>query len=141
MLMMRRPCVWGSVIDGLTNTQATNIQSDIIKSKNKNAPDARAIATQCSISSHKEYYCPNCGAILNDQDGFDPRNGNWSCASCGQELYGDDVYEGNTYPGVMWHCDRCGALLNKQNGFQDSCGSWTCTECCHSNPISEDAIL
>jgi hypothetical protein len=35
-----------AIIDGLTNIQAANIQSDIIKSKNKYAPDARAIATQ-----------------------------------------------------------------------------------------------
>jgi DNA-directed RNA polymerase subunit M/transcription elongation factor TFIIS len=93
------------------------------------------------MNSHEECFCPKCGATLNDQNGFDPGNGNWSCASCGQELYGDDVYEGDIYPGIMWHCDQCGALLNKQDGFKDSCGSWTCTECRHSNPISEDAIL
>ena len=35
-----------SVIDGLTATQAANIQADIIKSKNRHAPNARGIATQ-----------------------------------------------------------------------------------------------
>jgi len=35
-----------AVIDGLTPTQAANIQADIIKSKSKHAPTARAIATQ-----------------------------------------------------------------------------------------------
>ena len=35
-----------AVIDGLTSTQAANIQADIIKSKNKHAPSARGIATQ-----------------------------------------------------------------------------------------------
>jgi hypothetical protein len=35
-----------AVIDGLTPTQAANIQADIIKSKNKHAPNARGIATQ-----------------------------------------------------------------------------------------------
>jgi NAD-dependent SIR2 family protein deacetylase len=93
------------------------------------------------MNSYEEYYCPKCGATLNDQYGFDPRNGNWSCASCGQELYGDDVYEGDIYPGIMWHCDQCGALLNKQGGFADSCGSWACTICHHTNPISKDTIL
>jgi predicted RNA-binding Zn-ribbon protein involved in translation (DUF1610 family) len=93
------------------------------------------------MSSDKEYFCPNCGSTLNDQYGFDPGNGNWSCTSCGQELYDDDVYEGDIYPGIMWHCDQCGALLNKQDSFHDSCGSWTCTECGHSNSISEDTIL
>ena len=93
------------------------------------------------MSSSEEYYCTNCGAILNEQHGFDPADGNWSCTICGQELYGDDVYEGDIFPGVMWHCDQCDALLNKQKGFDDSCGSWICTECNYSNPISEDAIL
>ncbi|MHB8065251.1 MAG: hypothetical protein ACYDG2_22015 [Ruminiclostridium sp.] len=34
-----------SVIDGLTPIQAANIQNDIVKSKNKHAPNARGIAT------------------------------------------------------------------------------------------------
>ncbi|GHV10552.1 hypothetical protein FACS1894219_00190 [Clostridia bacterium] len=33
-----------AVIDGLTQTQAANITSDIIKAKNKHAPEARATA-------------------------------------------------------------------------------------------------
>lgn len=36
------------IIDGLTKTQAANMQADIIKSKGKHAPNARAIATQGS---------------------------------------------------------------------------------------------
>jgi len=35
-----------AVIDGLTATQAANIQADILKSKSKHAPKARGIATQ-----------------------------------------------------------------------------------------------
>ena len=35
-----------AVIDGLTSTQAANIQADIIESKNKHAPTARATAIQ-----------------------------------------------------------------------------------------------
>lgn len=87
-----------------------------------------------------EYTCPNCGAILNDQYGFNPDNGNWTCTSCGQTLYGDDVYDGELFEGVMWYCDNCGALLNKQSGFYDGCGTWSCTECYHTNNISEDEI-
>lgn len=87
-----------------------------------------------------EYTCPNCGAILNDQYGFDPDDGNWTCTSCGQTLYGDDVYEGEMFEGVMWYCDNCGALLNKQSGFYDGCGTWSCTECYYSNSITEDEI-
>lgn len=87
-----------------------------------------------------EYFCPNCGATLNDQYGFDPSCGAWTCTSCGMKLMDDDVYDGDTYEGVAWYCDSCGALLNKQSGFSDSCGSWTCTECYHTNPINEDEI-
>ncbi len=87
-----------------------------------------------------EYTCPNCGAILNDQYGFEPDNSSWTCTSCGQTLYGDDVYEGEMFEGVMWYCDNCGALLNKQSGFYDGCGTWSCTECYHTNNISENEI-
>lgn len=88
-----------------------------------------------------EYYCPNCGAILNNQLGFDPENGSWTCAECGKHLMDDDVYEGDSYKGLAWYCDNCGALLNRQSGFSDTCGSWTCTECYHTNSINEDEII
>jgi len=85
-----------------------------------------------------EYFCPNCGAILNDQLGFDPDAGTWTCTECGTHLMDDDVYEGDSFEGVAWYCDNCGALLNRQAGFSDTCGTWTCTECYHSNPINDD---
>lgn len=53
-----------------------------------------------------EYFCTSCGAILDDQYGFDPDSGSWECTVCGQELYGDDVYDGDIYPGVMWYCEN-----------------------------------
>lgn len=87
-----------------------------------------------------EYYCPNCDAILNDQPGFDPDNGSWTCTCCGKHLMDDDVYEGDTYEGVAWYCDECDALLNRQSGFSDSYGTWTCTECGHTNGTTEDDI-
>jgi DNA-directed RNA polymerase subunit M/transcription elongation factor TFIIS len=93
------------------------------------------------LTSHEEYYCTHCGAVLNNQSGFESGNSAWSCTECGQVLYGDDVNEGDAFSGVMWYCDKCGALLNKQGGFNDRCGSWICAECGHSNAISEDAIL
>lgn len=89
----------------------------------------------------EEYYCPNCNAILNNQIGFDPTEGSWTCTECGQELYGDDVAETMyRYEGVVWHCDSCNAVLNKQFGFDDSCGSWRCTECGRRNRISGEDI-
>ena len=87
-----------------------------------------------------EYFCPKCGSDLGDQPGFDPDVGIWTCTECGQTLYGDDIYDGDIYPGVMWYCDNCGALLNKQFGFSDTYSSWTCTECGYENPIEEDQI-
>ena len=80
-----------------------------------------------------EYFCPNCGATLNDQPGFNPDGGTWTCTACGKLLMDDDVYDGDTYKGVAWFCDKCGALLNTQSGFSDGYGSWTCTECGHTN--------
>lgn len=89
----------------------------------------------------EEFFCPNCGATLNYQSGFDPSLGAWTCTECGQLLMDDDVYEGDVFEGVAWYCDNCGALLNKQYGFSDSYGTWTCTECGHTNGISEDEII
>ena len=93
------------------------------------------------MSYGQEYFCPHCGAILNDQPGFDPDNGTWTCTECGQMLMEDDVYNGDTYEGVAWFCDNCGALLNRQSGFSDSYGSWTCTECGHVNSTTGDDII
>ena len=87
-----------------------------------------------------EYYCPNCGATLNNQSGFDPDNGTWTCTQCGQHLMDDDTFEGDSYEGVAWYCDECGTLLNKQSGFSDDYGTWTCTECGHTNGTTEDDI-
>lgn len=93
------------------------------------------------MKQRQEYYCTHCGAILNYQSGFDPDNGFWICTECGQTLYGDDVYDGERYPGVMWYCDSCGELLNKQSGFSDRYDSWTCIKCGHVNQIAEDEIF
>lgn len=87
-----------------------------------------------------EYFCPNCGAILNDQYGFDPSRGFWSCTCCGKLLMDDDIYEGDIYEGVAWFCDNCGALLNRQPGFSDIYDSWACTECGYGNIIADSEI-
>lgn len=88
-----------------------------------------------------EYFCPNCGATLNDQYGFDPSSGSWTCTACGTHLMDEDVYDGDTFEGVAWYCDDCGALLNRQPGFSDSYGSWQCTQCGHLNGTTEDDII
>ena len=85
-------------------------------------------------------FCPNCGAILTIQQGFESNDGFWTCKACGQQLFGDGVYAGNRYPGVVWYCDECGALLNAQRGFDDMRDSWRCTKCGHVNPIAASEI-
>lgn len=91
--------------------------------------------------SRDEYFCTNCGAILNEQPGFDPDCGMWTCTECGTLMMDDDIYDGDNYPGTAWICDNCGALLNRQYGFTDSDSSWRCTECGHVNGTTEDDIL
>ena len=54
-----------------------------------------------------EYFCPNCGAILNDQYGFAPDGGTWRCTECGELLVDDDVYNGDSFEGIAWYCDSC----------------------------------
>ena len=90
------------------------------------------------------FTCPNCGADLQAQQGFDPSKGYWTCADCGQQLFGDE--EGREsmtrrFPGVVWHCDNCDAVLNAQDGFTDWRPEWTCTECGRVNYIEEDEIV
>ena len=93
------------------------------------------------MSYDEEYFCPHCGAILNDQPGFDPDNGTWICTECGELLMDEDVYDGDNYEGVAWFCDNCGALLNRQDGFSDSYEKWTCTECGHVNGVTDEDII
>ena len=90
-----------------------------------------------------DYYCPNCGADLGDQSGFDPYVGYWTCTECGHFLTdpGDESAEPERYEGVGWFCDECGAFLNNQIGFSDWYSTWTCTECGHVNNLSEDEIF
>lgn len=88
-----------------------------------------------------EYFCPNCGATLNNQYGFEPSKGSWTCTACGMHLMDEDVYEADTLEGVAWYCDGCGSLLNRQSGFSDSYGSWQCTQCGYLNGTTEDDII
>ena len=91
--------------------------------------------------SNREFFCPNCNAILNDQPGFDPSIGVWTCTECGQCLYGDEVASTmQEFDGVVWYCDSCGAVLSLQAGFYDSCGTWYCTNCGYANQINKDEI-
>ena len=86
------------------------------------------------------YFCPNCGAKLNDQEGFDANAGVWTCTKCGHQLFGDGIYSGERFPGVIWYCDSCGALLNAQEGFSDLSDKWVCLECGYDNTIAESEI-
>ena len=87
-----------------------------------------------------DYYCTNCYADLEDQPGFDPSEGIWTCTECGKLLTGDDFPSGDRFEDVVWFCDNCNAILNKQYGFSDTDDTWTCTECGYMNSITEDDI-
>lgn len=39
-----------------------------------------------------EWHCDNCGALLDNQDGFDPYCGTWECENCGHE---NDISQDN----------------------------------------------
>lgn len=86
------------------------------------------------------FYCPNCDSILNEQIGFDPESGVWTCTKCGELLMDENLYEGESFEGVIWYCDKCNDILNKQPGFSDSYGSWICDKCHFRNIISDEMI-
>lgn len=89
-----------------------------------------------------EYFCTNCGAILNDQPGFEYNDGVWVCTECGQTLFGDEAGDtGGKMNGVIWYCDNCNAILNKQEGFDYYDDTWTCTKCGFLNDISDSNIV
>lgn len=96
-------------------------------------------AIRSAKSVEDEYFCTNCGAILNDQSGFDPEEGRWVCTECHTHLY-DGKYEGDFYKDIVWYCDKCGAFLNKQEGFTEMGTTWKCTECGYDNSITEEDI-
>lgn len=89
----------------------------------------------------EEYLCPDCGAILDDQPGFDTGPGTWTCRKCGKLLMDEDVYEGDIHKGVAWFCDQCGELMNRQKGFTDTLDTWICTSCAHTNKIASSKII
>ena len=72
-----------------------------------------------------EYYCPNCNADLDDQIGFDPSNGTWTCTECGHinGITDDDILE-NEHT-----CPNCGANLKKKYDYSKYSNEYTCTEC------------
>ena len=86
-----------------------------------------------------EYICPNCGAVLSDQEGFFPENETWVCRECNTQLFGEDA-EGDVFGDVVWYCDSCGTVLNTQKGFTEKKGVWKCDKCGFKNSITEDDI-
>lgn len=90
-------------------------------------------------ATEEDYICPNCGAILNKQEGFSPDLGTWICQECRTQLF-DEKAEGDVFGDVIWYCDSCGAVLNTQGGFTEQEGVWKCTECGFENSITEDDI-
>ena len=112
--------------------------------------------------------CDSCGDLLNRQIGFSSTHSTWICKRCRHinnlsdyknadsanntenrakrfarnksTEAADEIYQGNLFPGVMWHCKRCGALLNKQFGFNDYSSLWECAKCGYSNYIMDGEL-
>lgn len=91
------------------------------------------------MDEYDEYFCPHCGAILNEQNGFDPENDTWTCTECGTLLTDEDFFD-EEENGVVWYCKNCGAILNKQDGFSKYDSSWMCQECYEDNELDESQI-
>lgn len=87
-----------------------------------------------------EYYCPNCGTVLNCQEGFNHSIKSWVCKKCGKQLVSEELAS-DVFGDVVWYCDNCGTILNNQDGFTEKMGAWQCTECGFQNILSEDHIV
>ena len=61
--------------------------------------------------SFEDYECPNCGADLELQQGFDPDKGYWTCTECGQQLFGDDEDEASSYRRFQGLCGIATAAM------------------------------
>ncbi len=88
-----------------------------------------------------KYYCPHCGADLDDQDGFDEKALYHHCTECGQLLISPFVDHRATKSGIIWFCDCCGECLNEQIGFDEDYSEWECTNCGHNNLIDNDHVF
>lgn len=116
----------------IPSTYAGCLSSAINDFRNKNRNSEKHV--------YEGYFCPNCGADLSIQKGFDASYDSFTCKSCQEKVFNPNIYSGDKFGDVYWYCDRCNALLNKQKGFNDSCGFWHCSECGYKNEISEDNI-
>ena len=67
-----------------------------------------------------EWYCDNCDAHLNYQEGFDASSGEWECSNCG---WLNDVSEANILQGDLLAlvesayevCPECGAHMDTED--------------------------
>jgi len=42
----------------------------------------------------ERHYCPECGAGIEEQEGFEPDSGLWKCTKCGLEMITGDICGG-----------------------------------------------
>ena len=99
----------------------------------------KQLSLKDKVMKTDEYYCPNCGAVLNGQEGFNTDLNSWVCKKCGKQLVGGKLVS-DVFGDVVWYCDNCGAILNNQDGFTEESGAWKCTKCGYQNDLSEDNI-
>ena len=46
------------------------------------------------------WYCDECGTLMNNQSGFTVENGQWTCTKCGAV---NDVSQNNILPGYVYN--------------------------------------
>lgn len=102
-------------------------------------PDSKkwydVISEKLPKGSKDDPFCPECGAFLKKQPGFNTNANFWDCVYCGTRSYSDNVYSGERYPDYYWYCDRCNSLMNIQPDFTDTVDKWKCKKCGYLNSI------
>jgi Zn finger protein HypA/HybF involved in hydrogenase expression len=77
------------------------------------------------------WYCDNCNAVMNEQEGFTTEHGYWDCTNCGTT---NDVTDGNVYNSEREYephrheprCPYCGRILSAEDGEYYSCSGPYC---------------
>ncbi|MCR4946701.1 MAG: serine/threonine protein kinase [Lachnospiraceae bacterium] len=117
-------------VSGKAATEVNTPAGDPAGHSNIDAGDLCGRGSDIEPAFYDEYYCRNCGAILNEQNGFDPRDPAWKCMKCGDICSCIEPENG-----MFWFCDKCKTLLNIQQGFTTSKKRWRCAECGHVSPV------
>ena len=125
----------------LPGEKLSNVKKFLDKSTAKDVSIYYSKDGEVSVGLDGKFYCPNCDAVLDDMEGFDPDIDYFYCEECWMLLVDEDAYQGERFENITWFCDNCEACLSEQPGFTDLEDTWECLECGYVNQIAEDQIL